>query len=121
MSTDQPALPVNRRELAEMVAADTGMPHAAADRAVRATLTAIARSVAAGRPVTITHFGSFLPRTLKERPARNPMTGQTLTAPAQRVVKFRPTGRLRRAVRAGDPEGFSLRKKPSGQYPRAAK
>ncbi len=55
-------------------------------------------SLAVGEQIRHSGFGNFYLRDKKERPGRNPKTGETAPIPARRVVTFRPGQKLRARV-----------------------
>jgi len=57
-------------------------------------------SLADGEQVKLSGFGNFDLRDKKERPGRNPKTGEEIPIPARRVVTFRPGQKLRARVKA---------------------
>ncbi len=57
-------------------------------------------SLAVGEEVKLSGFGNFDLRDKKERPGRNPKTGETAPITARRVVTFRPGGKLKARVEA---------------------
>ena len=54
--------------------------------------------LAVGEPIKLSGFGNFGLRDKKERPGRNPKTGEKVPIPARRVVTFRPGQKLRARV-----------------------
>ncbi len=56
--------------------------------------------LAAGEPVKLSGFGNFDLRDKKERPGRNPRTGEKVLITARRVVTFRPGKKLQARVEA---------------------
>ena len=48
-----------------------------------------------GEPVKLSSFGNFELRDKKERPGRNPRTGEVIPVSARRVVTFKPGLKLR--------------------------
>lgn len=58
----------------------------------------IRSSLAAGRQVKLPGFGNFELRDKRQRPGRNPKTGETVPISARRVVTFRPGQRLKTRV-----------------------
>ncbi len=58
----------------------------------------LAASLAVGKQVKLSGFGNFDLRDKKERPGRNPKTGEKVTIPARRVVTFRPGQKLKARV-----------------------
>ncbi len=57
-------------------------------------------SLAVGEQVRLSGFGNFALRDKKERPGRNPRTGEKIPVTARRVVKFRPGNKLKARVGA---------------------
>ena len=51
-----------------------------------------------GEPVKLSGFGNFELRDKKERPGRNPRTGEDVAISARRVVTFRPGQKLKTRV-----------------------
>ena len=89
---------MNRKELVEAVAGDTGMSRSAAAETVDAVLEAVAASLAAGEPVTVPGFGTFEVRERAARTGRNPQTGETIEIAASRAPAFRAAKALRDRV-----------------------
>ncbi len=57
-------------------------------------------SLADGEQIRLSGFGNFDLRDKKERPGRNPKTGEKVRITARRVVTFRPGNKLRARVEA---------------------
>jgi len=104
---------VNVRQLAAVVADDTGLTLSDTEATLWAAFDAIARTVAAGESFTLSNFGTFEARVRKPGKHQNIATGETVAIPEHRVARFRPTGRLRDMVRDGDATG-TIRKLPKG-------
>ena len=51
-----------------------------------------------GEKVKISGFGNFIVREKRPRKGRNPQTGEEVIIPGRRVLTFRPSVKLRRAV-----------------------
>ncbi len=56
--------------------------------------------LALGEQVKLSGFGNFALRDKKERPGRNPRTGEKIPVAARRVVIFRPGNKLKARVEA---------------------
>jgi integration host factor subunit alpha len=54
--------------------------------------------LADGEQIRFSGFGNFYLRDKKERPGRNPKTGENVPIPARRVVTFRPGQKLKARV-----------------------
>lgn len=81
---------MNKTDLINAIAAESGLSKADAAKAWSAATAAIANAVKAGDKVALVGFGTF---AASERPARqgkNPRTGETIEIPAKTVVKFKP-------------------------------
>jgi integration host factor subunit alpha len=57
-------------------------------------------SLAVGEQVKLSGFGNFDLRDKKQRPGRNPKTGEEIPISARRVVTFRPGQKLKARVEA---------------------
>ncbi len=57
-------------------------------------------ALADGEQIRFSGFGNFYLRDKKERPGRNPKTGENVPIPARRVVTFRPGQKLKARVQA---------------------
>ena len=86
--------------LVRAVAEATGLPHTDAAAVARTMLGEIGKRLAAGDRVVLRDFGTFSTRERAERAFTDPRTGERGTAPARRVVHFRPAPALKRAVNA---------------------
>lgn len=71
-----------------------------ADKIVRAIFETIVKIIVTGEEVRIAGFGVFKIRDRKEREGRNPRTGEKITIPAKRGVKFRASKDLKEAVKS---------------------
>ncbi|MEU8560607.1 HU family DNA-binding protein [Streptomyces cyaneofuscatus] len=88
---------MNKAQLIDAVADRIGSRTEAAV-AVESVLDAVVRSVARGEAVSVTGFGTLLPKALPGRTARNPRTGGEMTVAPTRVVRFRPGTRFQDLV-----------------------
>ena len=89
---------MNKTELIAEVAKKCGMSKKDAEKAVNAALAAITEELKNGGKVSLVGFGTFEVRERPERQGRNPRTGETLTIPACKMVKFRPGKMLKDAL-----------------------
>ena len=79
---------MNKAELVEQVASQTGLAKRTSGKAVDAVVSAISDCLAKGEKVTLMGFGTFGVRQRKARTGRNPQTGATIQIPAKKVPKF---------------------------------
>jgi nucleoid DNA-binding protein len=89
---------MNKAELVEEVANQTGLTKKTSREAVDAVTSAITDCLARGEKVTLVGFGSFKVRKRKSRRGRNPQTGKEIQIPAKEVPKFEAGKNLREAV-----------------------
>lgn len=89
---------MTKADLVEKITAKANLTKAAAERALNAFLASVEESLAKDDKLTLTGFGTFVVETRKERQGRNPRTGETLTIPACKMVKFRPGKMLKDAL-----------------------
>lgn len=89
---------MNRTELAESVAAKTGLDKRHSEAAVEAVTEAIVAEIRAGQRVSIFGFGSFEPRARAARTARNPQTQAVVKVPASKSVAFKPAAAFKDAL-----------------------
>lgn len=95
---------MNKQELIETTAIKAGLTKKIAGAALDAIMEAITEAVASGDKVTLVGFGTFEPRTRKEREGHNPKTKEPLTIPETVVPTFSAGKLFKGAVAQG--EGF---------------
>lgn len=81
---------MNKAELIEKVAAETGMTKAQTEKMLDCTMDSIKKSVKKGDEVKLVGFGTFTKAKRKARTGRNPQTGKEIKIPASWAPKFRP-------------------------------
>lgn len=89
---------MTKTELIAKLQARNAWGKAQAEAAVDGVLEIIAGELAQGRDVALHGFGTFAIVQRTERQGRNPKTGESLTIPASKVVKFKAAKPLREAV-----------------------
>ena len=90
---------MNKGELIEEVANQTGLTKRASGEAVTAITSVITDALARGEKVTLVGFGTFQIMQRKARRGRNPQTGETIQIPAKDVPKFKAGKGLRETVK----------------------
>ncbi len=91
---------LTRTDMVEGLFNDMGLNKKEARELVNLLFQELEASLAAGEPVKLSGFGNFDLRDKKERPGRNPRTGEKIPVPARRVVTFRPGKKLQARVKA---------------------
>ncbi|SAL03544.1 HU family DNA-binding protein [Caballeronia ptereochthonis] len=79
---------MNKQELIDAVAAATGESKTSTGATIDAILETIAQAVTRQDAVQLIGFGSFSTGARSERTGRNPATGEAITIPAAKTVKF---------------------------------
>lgn len=89
-----------------------GLTKREAKEIVELFFSEISDSLAKGQQVKISGFGNFELHDKKERPGRNPKTGQMIPVSARRVVTFRSGQKLRARVELYAGKGNHDNKQP---------
>ncbi len=86
---------MNKAELVQEVANQTGLTKKVSREAVDGIISAITDSLAREERVTLVGFGTFQVAKRKARRGVNPRTRETIQIPAKKVPKFVPGTALR--------------------------
>ncbi len=89
---------MNKTELIAKVAENAGFSKKDAEKAINATVDAIAAALAAGDKVQLVGFGAFEVKSRAARTGRNPRTKETITIPASKSPVFKAGKALKDAV-----------------------
>jgi len=89
---------MNKGELVDSIAKQSGLTKADAAKALDATLEAVTGSLKSGEKVTIPGFGTFSTSERSARTGRNPQTGKEIKIKAKTVAKFKAGKNLADAV-----------------------
>ena len=82
---------MNKTQLAEAVALETGLTKIAAKKAIDASVRIAVRAFREGESLTMSGLGTFRVVQRTPRTGRNPRTGAQGKVPARKVLKFRST------------------------------
>lgn len=91
---------LTKAEIANRLFNEVGLNKREAKEFVDAYFEIIKTALENGENVKLSGFGNFQLRDKKERPGRNPKTGEEIPISARRVVTFRPGQKLRARVEA---------------------
>jgi DNA-binding protein HU-beta len=80
--------PMTKTQLVAALAEEIGTDKKTAGAALDGIAALVSREMAAGGTVTLPGLGKIACRARPERQVRNPATGETLTKPADKQVKF---------------------------------
>jgi len=91
---------LTKADMAESLFNELGLNKREARELVDLYFHQLVACLALGEPVKLSGFGNFELRDKKERPGRNPKTGEKIPVSARRVVTFRPGQKLQARVNA---------------------
>ncbi len=89
---------MNKTQLIDAMAADSGISKASAKKALESFLGNVGSSLKGGNRVSLVGFGSWSVSERSAREGRNPQTGATIKIAAKKVVKFKAGNDLASAV-----------------------
>ncbi|WP_425203625.1 HU family DNA-binding protein [Priestia megaterium] len=89
---------MNKTELVNVVATETGLTKTDAGKAVDAVLATITETLAAKDKVQLVGFGTFETRERAARVGRNPKTAEEIQIEAKIAPAFKPGKKLKEAV-----------------------
>ncbi|WP_455385571.1 integration host factor subunit alpha [Acidihalobacter prosperus] len=91
---------LTKADMAERLFEEMGLNKREAKDFVELFFQALSEALERGEEVKLSGFGNFTLRDKKERPGRNPKTGEEIPITARRVVTFRPGQKLKARVEA---------------------
>lgn len=89
---------MNKAELIDAMAAESGLTKADSKRALDAFINATSDALKKGDRISLIGFGSFSTSERAARTGRNPKTGKEIQIAAKNVVKFKAGSDLSEAV-----------------------
>ena len=89
---------MNKYDLVDAIAAESGLNKADAGRALDGFTSAVTNALKDGGSVSLVGFGTFSKVRRKARKGRNPQTGAPIKIKATNVVKFRPGKKLKNSM-----------------------
>jgi DNA-binding protein HU-beta len=89
---------MNKSQLVDAVASDSGLSKADAGRAVESVIGTVTKSLKKGDEVSITGFGKFSVVKRAARQGVNPRTGERVKIKASKAPKFTAGASLKQAV-----------------------
>ena len=79
---------MNKTELVEAIAKESGLTNADARKSVEAFITTVEKTLKRGDEIALTGFGKFSVVRRSARTGRNPQTGETVKIKASKAPKF---------------------------------
>lgn len=93
---------MNKSELVEALAADSGLTYKKAEEIVSLIFDGMAETLAGGGRIEIRGFGSFVVKDYKPYVGRNPKTGEVINVRPKRLPFFKVGKELRERVNQVD-------------------
>ena len=89
---------LTKADIAESLFEELGLNKREARELVEIYFDELKEALSNGKQVKLSGFGNFDLRDKKERPGRNPKTGESIPISARRVVTFKPGQKLKNKV-----------------------
>lgn len=89
---------MTKADIVERIHEDIGLSKKDASIIVETVFETIKETLEKGEKVKISGFGNFVVRDKKERRGRNPQTGDALTISARKVLTFKASQVLKKAI-----------------------
>ncbi len=89
---------MTKADVVRRAAREAGVSQVMAEKVLAALLVTLHESLAAGKPVRLRGFGSFTLSAHRERPGRNPGTGETIVIPSCLKARFSACREFLRAL-----------------------
>ncbi|EHM55799.1 integration host factor subunit alpha [Cardiobacterium valvarum] len=96
---------LTKADIVESIIAQIGVPRPEARQIVDELFEDSDVCLSAGEIVKLSGFGNFELRDKKQRPGRNPKTGEEIPITARRVVSFKAGQKLKARVSGSKPRG----------------
>jgi len=90
---------MNKAELTEAVAGETGLTKADAARALDAMIGSVTKALKKGDTVSLIGFGTFSVKKRAARTGRNPATGETIKIKASKTPSFKAGKAFKDAIK----------------------
>lgn len=89
---------MSKTELVELIAKESGLSKADANRALDATISAITTGLKKEGKVSLVGFGTFSAKKRAAREGINPLTKESIKIPAKTVASFKAGSKLKDAL-----------------------
>ena len=91
---------MNKTELVDAIAKETGLSKKDSEKAVKAFTEAVSKELKKKGKVQLVGFGTFEVANRAERKGKNPQTGKAITIKASKAPKFKAGKALKETVNA---------------------
>ncbi len=90
---------MNKSELINAIAAESGLSKADSKKAVDAFVSTVTKTLQGGDKIALVGFGTFSVSERSERTGINPATKAAITIPAKKIAKFKAGAELADALK----------------------
>jgi len=95
---------MTKADIVEKIQAGTGMTKIESAEMMEEVFSIMKSTLEQGENLKISGFGSFVVKQKNDRRGRNPQTGETITISSRRIVTFKPSSILRKAINSDQGE-----------------
>lgn len=89
---------MNKSDLINAIAEESGLTKADAGRALDATITSVGNALKGGDSISLIGFGTFSVKERSARTGRNPQTGEAIQIKASKIPSFKAGKTLKDSV-----------------------
>ncbi|NVN93484.1 MAG: integration host factor subunit alpha [Desulfuromonadales bacterium] len=89
---------MTKADIVEKIMTGTDMTKRDSAEMMEALFSIMKSTLEQGENLKISGFGNFEVKQKNDRRGRNPQTGETITIEARRIVTFRPSALLKKAI-----------------------
>lgn len=86
---------MTKSELVAKMAETSGIARSVAEKALNGFISTVGEALAGNEKITLVGFGTFDVASRAQREGRNPRTGQPITIPSSKAVRFKAGNRLK--------------------------
>jgi nucleoid DNA-binding protein len=90
---------MSKTKLKQFICKKTGITPVESGIIVDVVIQGMTENLLEDNKLTIPNFGSFKIKESKARIARNPRTGEQIQLPDRSVVRFKPSGKLKKLIK----------------------
>ncbi len=90
---------MTKAELVSKMAESAGIAKSIAEKALNSFISSVADALSDKQKITLVGFGTFDVAERAQREGRNPRTGEPITIPSSKAVRFKAGNRLKDAIK----------------------